>query len=181
MFVVSAVNFEHISHFIVLLTLQNSRKEMLVGLEKLQFQTINLFYSNCEKYIVLWVGKTCWAICFHIYSPNIRLQNEKFSGQCFKKISQALGCQCYNNWQWLFHGSEVCQCSGSELVSCMIMSTICTINMDAYSLWATKNLIMFVFSNFANFLDKHEIKIAKAGSSIVRHVRQSRKNYFRAC
>ena len=42
----------------------------------ISFQTINLFYGNCEKYIVLWAEKTYWTICFHVYSSNIRLQKE---------------------------------------------------------------------------------------------------------
>ena len=49
-----------------------------------------MFYSNCEKYIVLWAGKTCCAKHFHEYSSNIRLRKENFSRQCFKKISQTL-------------------------------------------------------------------------------------------
>ena len=44
-------------------------------------------FSNCEKYIVLWAGKICWAIWFHLYSPNIRLEKDEFSRQHFKKIS----------------------------------------------------------------------------------------------
>ena len=40
----------------------------------------NIFvFSNCDKYIVLWAEKICWAICFHRYSPNIRLKKDKFS------------------------------------------------------------------------------------------------------
>ena len=42
---------------------------MSVGTDRLQFQAINLFISNYEKYIVLWAGKTC----FYVYSPNISL------------------------------------------------------------------------------------------------------------
>ena len=34
---------------------------MPVRPEKPQFQTINLFNSNYEKHVVLWVSKTCWA------------------------------------------------------------------------------------------------------------------------
>ena len=37
------VNFEHISHIIILSLLLNSNKQMLVGPEKLLFQIINLF------------------------------------------------------------------------------------------------------------------------------------------
>ena len=40
---VVTLNFEHISHFILLLLLLNSNKQMLLGPKKLQFLTINLF------------------------------------------------------------------------------------------------------------------------------------------
>ena len=69
MLCVSILNFERISHFILLLTF-----EQVNGPEKLRFQTINLFNSNYDKYIVLWTEK----ICFHVYSPNIRLRKERF-------------------------------------------------------------------------------------------------------
>lgn len=47
---------------------------------------------------------------------------------------------------------------------------------------ATKNLVIFIFSNFANFLDRHGIKITDRGFGIVRYyVQQSQYNYFRAC
>ena len=36
-------------------------------------------FSNWEKYIVLWAGDICRAICFHSYSLNIRLRKDKFS------------------------------------------------------------------------------------------------------
>ena len=38
------------------------------------------------KDIVLWVRKICWAICFHLHSPDISLQKNKFLGRHFKKI-----------------------------------------------------------------------------------------------
>ena len=44
---------------------------------------------SVNKY-VLWTGKICWVIHFHLYSPNIRLQKGKFSRQLFKKISRTL-------------------------------------------------------------------------------------------
>ena len=44
--------------------------------------------SNCEKYIVQWARKICWATCFHPDSPNIRL--DQFSQQLFKKLSRTL-------------------------------------------------------------------------------------------
>ena len=51
----------------------------------------NKFVLSClEKYVVLWAGKICWAIDFHLYSPNISLQKDKFSQQHFKKISRTL-------------------------------------------------------------------------------------------
>ena len=60
---------------------------MLVGPEKLEFQTKYLF-SVTGKYIVVWAGKICLVTYFHCYSPNIRLQKDKFSLWCFQKISQ---------------------------------------------------------------------------------------------
>ena len=36
-------------------------------------------FSSCEKYIVQWTWKICLAIRFHLYSPNIRLGEDKFS------------------------------------------------------------------------------------------------------
>ena len=47
-------------------------------------------FSCFEKYIVLLAGKICWAIGFHLYSLNIRLQKDKFSRHHFKKISRTL-------------------------------------------------------------------------------------------
>ena len=47
-------------------------------------------FGNCEKYSDQGVGKICRATCFHLYSPNLRFQKDKFSQQCFKKISQTL-------------------------------------------------------------------------------------------
>ena len=34
-----------------------------------------------------WAGTIYWAICFHLYSPNIRWRKYKFSRQHFKKMS----------------------------------------------------------------------------------------------
>ena len=79
----STVNFEDISHFTLWLILLNLSKIMLGGFQKLSFQTINLFYGNFEKYIVLWAEKTCWAICFHVYSSNIYKVAKGVSWQCF--------------------------------------------------------------------------------------------------
>ena len=45
-------------------------------------------FSNCEKYIFLWVGKFCRATCFCPDSPKIRLQEDNFSQQHFRKVSQ---------------------------------------------------------------------------------------------
>ena len=50
-------------------------------------------FSNYEKDIVLlaWMtGVIYWTICFYLYSPNIRLWRDKFSGQHFRKISWTL-------------------------------------------------------------------------------------------
>ena len=47
-------------------------------------------FSNCKKYISLWVGKFFWVTCFHPYSSKIRLRKDKFSWQHFKKISRTL-------------------------------------------------------------------------------------------
>ena len=47
-------------------------------------------FSNWEKYAVRWVGETCWATCFHSYSPNATLRKNKFSRQHHKKISRTL-------------------------------------------------------------------------------------------
>ena len=87
---VSIVNFEHVLRYLLLLILLNLNKNMLVGPEERQFQTINLFFSNFEKYIVLWERKICCAINFYLYSPNLRFLKDKFSRQQFKKISQTL-------------------------------------------------------------------------------------------
>ena len=54
---------EHISHFVLLLLLLNSR--YIVSDKK-------LIFSKCEKYIVQCTGKICWATCFHFYSLKIR-------------------------------------------------------------------------------------------------------------
>ena len=66
-----------------------------VGPEKLVSDNKHVF-SNCEKYIVLWAGKICWVTCFHLYSPNIRLQKEKNSRQHFQKVSRTL--YCFHCW-----------------------------------------------------------------------------------
>ena len=44
---------------------------------------IKLVSSKCEKYIVLCAGEIYWPICFHLYSPNSRLNKYKFSQQHF--------------------------------------------------------------------------------------------------
>ena len=77
----SIVNFEHILNCILVAEFQQKNAgwawESVVSDKKIVF-------SNCEKYIVLWARKVCWAICFHLYSPNISLQKDKFSQQHFK-------------------------------------------------------------------------------------------------
>ena len=40
---------------------------------------------NILPYGLGWGGKICWAICFYLFSPNIRLQNDIFSRQHVKK------------------------------------------------------------------------------------------------
>ena len=47
-------------------------------------------FSVTVRNIVLWAGKICWATHFNLYSPNIGFGKDKFSRQCFKKISQTL-------------------------------------------------------------------------------------------
>ena len=59
----SLVNFEHIFHFILLLTLLNSNQQMPVGPEEWWFPT-TIFFSNFEKYIALSTGKICWAAVY---------------------------------------------------------------------------------------------------------------------
>ena len=49
-----------------------------------------IFFSNCEKYVVLRTGENCWAKCFYSYSPNINLPKDEFSRQRFKNISWTL-------------------------------------------------------------------------------------------
>ena len=36
----------------------------------------------------------CWVTCFYLYSPNIRIQKDKFSQQCFQEICWTLVCVC---------------------------------------------------------------------------------------
>ena len=55
---------------------------------KLWFKAIDWFSVT----IVLWTGKIWLAICFHLYSPNIRLWTDKFSWKFFKMIRQTLIC-----------------------------------------------------------------------------------------
>ena len=66
------VNFEHISHIIILSLLLNSNKQMPVGPEKLFFQIISLF-SVTVGYIMFYGLRkfNCWATWFHPHLPNI--------------------------------------------------------------------------------------------------------------
>ena len=48
-----------------------------------------IFFSNCQKYVVLRTGENCWAECFYSYSPNINLPKDEFS-RSFKNISWTL-------------------------------------------------------------------------------------------
>ena len=77
----SIVNFEHISRFILLLILLNLIKLMPVEPD----------FSTCEKLIVLWTRKICRK---YMFSPNIRLQKDKFLWHHFKKISRTLDYFC---------------------------------------------------------------------------------------
>ena len=59
-----------------------------LGLRNYSFRQYSCF-QNCEN-ISLWAGKICWAKFFHPYSSKIRLWKNKFSQQCFKKITGTL-------------------------------------------------------------------------------------------
>ena len=84
----SVVNFEHISHFTLQLILLNSNKLIPFGPEKRLFPTINLF-SMTMRNILFYGPKKFVGVCFHLYSPSIRLLKDKFSHH-FKKISRTL-------------------------------------------------------------------------------------------
>ena len=60
-----------------------------LGLRNYSFSQLVCF-QNCEKYIVLWVGKICWATYVQNCSPKMRLRKDIFSRQGFKKISRTL-------------------------------------------------------------------------------------------
>ena len=49
-----------------------------------------IFFSICEKYVVLRTGGNCWTKCFYYYLPNINLPKDEFSRQRFKNISWTL-------------------------------------------------------------------------------------------
>ena len=51
-------------------------------------------FSNCEIYIIVWVGKIFCTVCLylHLYSCKIKLLRDTFSWQHFKKISSILQC-----------------------------------------------------------------------------------------
>ena len=53
----SIVNFQHVSHFILLSNLLNLNKEMLVGPEKWTFETINLFLVTVRNILFYGLGK----------------------------------------------------------------------------------------------------------------------------
>ena len=59
------------SHLILVLLLLNSNKQMLY---------------EPDGWEIFWVT------CFYLYSPNIRIQKDKFSQQCFQEICQTLVC-----------------------------------------------------------------------------------------
>ena len=72
----SVVNFEHISHFILLLLLLNSNKKNVSWAREIIVPDNKFTFSNCEKYIVLWAGENCLVTSFHSYLSNIRLREK---------------------------------------------------------------------------------------------------------
>ena len=88
--VASIVNFQHVSHFILLLLLLNSNEnKSFLGLRIYSFRQWNCFQQLKEIHFPMG-----WEILvgprFHHYSPKIRLGKDNFSRQCFKKISRTL-------------------------------------------------------------------------------------------
>ena len=85
------VNFEHISHFILLLLLLCYLfKQIYTGWawEEICWETLICWYLR-EIYCPMgW--ENLLDTCFHPYSPNIRLCQGKFSWQHSKKISPTL-------------------------------------------------------------------------------------------
>ena len=81
----SIFNFELILHFILLFILLNSNREMSVGPE-----VGSATVRNILPYGLGWPGTIYWAICLHLYSPDITLQMDKFSRQHLQKISWTL-------------------------------------------------------------------------------------------
>ena len=60
----SIVNYEHISHFILLLLLLNANKQMIVGPEKLMFPTKNFFLVIKGSVLPYELGK---AVRLHVF------------------------------------------------------------------------------------------------------------------
>ena len=63
-----------------------------MGLQNVSFRQLICFQwlRYILPYGLGWPGKICWAICFHLYSPNIRFLKDKFSWQHSKKVSRTL-------------------------------------------------------------------------------------------
>ena len=89
----SIVNFQHVSHFILLSNLLNLNKEMLVGPEKWTFETINLFLVTVRNILFYGLGKFV-----RLYV--LRMRKDKLSRRHFKKISGtlvSLQVHCYDS------------------------------------------------------------------------------------
>ena len=83
-------NFEINSLFTLWFILLNLNKCLLGlrhGLFKYFFQQLWEIYCPIGLW---WTGTIYWIVCFHPYSPNIKLRKDKFSRQYFKQVSQTL-------------------------------------------------------------------------------------------
>ena len=89
----SIVNFQLVSHFIILSNLFNSNKQMLVGPEKRTFQTINLFLVTVRNILFYGLRKLV-----RLYV--LRMEKDKLSRRHFKKVSGtliSLQVHCYDS------------------------------------------------------------------------------------
>ena len=86
------INFEHISEqFAHYCTVNIAQFEQIIEEWAWETEVSDEFVSGCcEKFNDLWARKTCCALGFPLYLPNIGLQKDKLSQQNFKKISQTL-------------------------------------------------------------------------------------------
>ena len=82
----SSANFEHICAYFNVNIVEFEQINASWA-RKAMVSDNKFVFSSCEKYIVQWTWKICLAICFHLYSPNIRLGENNFSREYFKKIS----------------------------------------------------------------------------------------------